>query len=79
MRAGQKLGGVALLRHNPHADLRLWRSWYFGRIPWERTTVTPASLYRSPALSVVFDGVVESGPRASRSAPVQRSNCAKPL
>jgi len=70
---GTALGEVASLRqllgHNPGADLRLWRIWYFGRIPWERRTVTPASLYRSPALRVVFDGVVAD----------QRSNCAKPL
>lgn len=45
-----------LLVRNPDADLRLWKLWYFGRIPWERATVTPASLYESPALSVVFDG-----------------------
>jgi hypothetical protein len=45
-----------LLARNPDADLRLWKLWYFGRIPWERATVTPASLYESPALSVVFDG-----------------------
>ena len=45
-----------LLARNPDTDLRLWKLWYFGRIPWERTTVTPASLYGSPYLSVVFDG-----------------------
>ena len=29
-----------------------------GRIPWERETVTPASVLRSPALRLVFDGGV---------------------
>jgi hypothetical protein len=46
-----------LLARNPDADLRLWKLWYFGRIPWERTTVTPASLYGSPSLEVLFDGL----------------------
>jgi hypothetical protein len=59
---GTALGEVTtfkqLLQCNPEADLRLWKIWYFGRIPWERTTVTPASLYSSPALRVVFDGVL---------------------
>lgn len=50
-----------LLARNPDADLRLWKLWYFGRIPWERTTVTPASLYGSPYLSVVFDGRLPGG------------------
>ncbi|MFZ4540994.1 MAG: YebB family permuted papain-like enzyme [Rickettsiales bacterium] len=45
-----------LLTENPDADMRFWRLWYFGRIPWERTTVTPASQLNDPALTVVFDG-----------------------
>jgi len=47
-----------LLERNPGTDLRLWRIWFFGRIPWERTTVTPASLYTSASLKVVFDGAL---------------------
>jgi len=58
--ADAELGEVTtfadLLAENPGMDLRLWKAWYFGKIPWKRTTVTPASLYRSPALTVVFDG-----------------------
>jgi hypothetical protein len=58
---GTVLGEVTsfreLLRRNPQADLRLWKIWYFGCIPWERATVTPASLYSSLSLRVVFDGV----------------------
>ena len=45
-----------LLARNPGADLRLWKMWYFGRIPWDRATITPASLYSSLALVRVFDG-----------------------
>jgi len=59
---GEHLGRVTtfkdLLAANPNADLRLWRLWYFGRIPWTRTTITPASLYFSGALQVLFDGRV---------------------
>lgn len=58
--AGIKLGEVenfaTLLKHNPQANLSFWRIWYFGRIPWQRETVTPASLYRDSRLRSVFDG-----------------------
>ena len=60
-----------LLARNPDADLRLWKLWYFGRIPWERATVTPASLYGSPALSVVFDGRLSGGMRIPLSSPLR--------
>jgi hypothetical protein len=53
---GEVLTFSDLLARNPDTDLRLWKIWYFGRIPWERTTVTPASLYSSSSLQVVFDG-----------------------
>ena len=59
---GEAIGEVQtfreLLERNPAADLRIWKMWYFGRIPWERTTVTPESLYTCNALKVVFDGTV---------------------
>ncbi len=45
-----------LFAANPQANLGFWKFWYFGRIPWERETVTPASLLRSVELNVVFDG-----------------------
>lgn len=68
---GLEVGEVETLRdllaRNPQADLRLWKLWYFGRIPWERATVTPASLYASPSLSVVFDGRLPPG-RGTRCA-----------
>lgn len=53
---GEVLTFSDLLARNPETDLRLWKLWYFGRIPWGRTTVTPASLYSSSSLQVVFDG-----------------------
>jgi len=74
---GVQLGEVEtfadLLSHRPRTELGFWRLWYFGRIPWRRQTITPASLLRSPALRTVFDGVAtrqraKSQPAAWRSA-----------
>ena len=45
-----------LLQQQPDAPLWFWRLWYFGRIPWNRQTVTPASLMHSPEVEIVFDG-----------------------
>jgi hypothetical protein len=49
----------SLLDRNPHADLLFWRIWYFGRIPWQRRTVTPASLLASAELRTLFDGTLK--------------------
>ena len=61
--AGVQLGEVedfsTLLKRNPQADQVFWKVWYFGRIPWQRETVTPASLLRDPRLHIVFDGNVK--------------------
>jgi Permuted papain-like amidase enzyme, YaeF/YiiX, C92 family len=48
-----------LLSRNPATKLGFWRAWYFGDIPWARTTVTPASVLNSPELHSVFDGVLD--------------------
>jgi hypothetical protein len=57
---GVELGEVEnfskLLQRNPQADQRFWQMWYFGRIPWQRETVTPASLLRDGKMRVVFNG-----------------------
>lgn len=57
---GVELGEVenftTLLKNNPQADQDFWRVWYFGNIPWQRETVTPASLLRDRRLHDVFDG-----------------------
>ncbi|SFN39177.1 Permuted papain-like amidase enzyme, YaeF/YiiX, C92 family [Formivibrio citricus] len=47
---------ATLLAQRPDTDLGFWKLWYFGRIPWQRETVTPASILNSPALQIVFDG-----------------------
>ena len=58
--AGIEVGRIetfqALLASAPQADVGFWRAWYFGSIPWQRETVTPASMLRSPGLKPVFDG-----------------------
>lgn len=57
---GTKVGKVEtfreLLAKNPQADMTFWRAWYFGFIPWERQTITPASLLQSDRLHTVYDG-----------------------
>lgn len=58
---GQVESFSTLLARNPEADLSFWRAWYFGRIPWSRRTVTPASLLESPQVRTVFDGIVRRG------------------
>jgi hypothetical protein len=67
---GTELGEVEtfgdLLARHPDADQGFWRMWFFGRIPWQRETVTPASLLRSPLVETVFDGAVETVPRLRR-------------
>lgn len=40
---------------NPDAPMGFWRTWFAGRIPWERRVVTTTSQIRSPALVPVFD------------------------
>jgi hypothetical protein len=59
--AGIEVGQVQtfrqLLAQAPQADVGFWRVWYFGGIPWERETVTPASVLHTPGLETVFDGV----------------------
>jgi hypothetical protein len=47
-----------LLSRRPGTDLGFWKVWYFGHIPWQRETVTPASVLSSAQLRPIFDGVV---------------------
>jgi len=55
---GVKLGQVetleGLLEQNPQASVGFWRAWYFGFIPWQRRTLTPASQLADDALETVF-------------------------
>lgn len=59
--AGADVGQVEtfkqLLASAPQSDVGFWRVWYFGSIPWQRETVTPASVLHTPGLRTIFDGV----------------------
>ncbi len=44
-----------LLQQQPEVDLSFWKVWYLGNIPWERATVTAASVLQSPQLQILFD------------------------
>ena len=44
-----------LLCANPGAKLTFWKLWFLGAIPWERKTVTPASLWVSPHLVLITE------------------------
>ena len=72
-RVGEVETFATLLMRRPETDLSFWKLWYFGRIPWQRETVTPASVLNSPALRRVFDGVVAS----SRARPVLERDAAR--
>jgi hypothetical protein len=43
-----------LLHRNPDAPLSFWRIWFLGFIPWQRTTITPASELVSPLLRPII-------------------------
>jgi len=58
IRLGEEENFSTLLARNPQADQKFWRLWYLGAIPWQRKTVTPASLLRDERLQVHFDGYV---------------------
>lgn len=45
-----------LLKNNPNANQIFWKSWFFGTIPWNRETVTPASELLDKKMHAVFDG-----------------------
>ena len=54
IQVGKKETFQELLGKNPNAKLNFWKIWFIGQIPWDRTTVTPASLWRHPELSLIY-------------------------
>lgn len=60
----QQVGTVesfsTLLAHNPDTQLGFWKAWFFGSIPWQRETVSPASQLNSSLLQTIFDGTALS-------------------
>ncbi|GAA5165974.1 YebB family permuted papain-like enzyme [Viridibacterium curvum] len=55
IRVGRIETFAQLLGRNPDAQLGFWRLWFFGRIPWRRETITPASELSCPHMTTVFD------------------------
>ena len=55
----EKIGDIEtfqkLLTKTPNMNLWFWRLWFFGKIPWQRFTVTPESLYQCPNLRTVYE------------------------
>jgi hypothetical protein len=56
---GKQVGRLETFRdvfeENPKAPVGFWRVWFFGRIPWNRYTVTTTSQLHSDRLVTVFD------------------------
>jgi len=50
-----------LLDRNPQASLAFWRVWFFGKIPWDRITVTPASQFESGLLKTAWQSPIPNG------------------
>ena len=60
-----------LVAQQPQADQQFWRWWFFGHIPWQRSTVTPASQLESDKLVTIFDGrIVATTTRFLETRPV---------
>lgn len=74
---GEAIGDVQtfaqLLHARPRTRLGFWRLWYFGRVPWQRRTVTPASLLASRAIRLVFDGRVPAAQPGDAAAGAWRA------
>ncbi|ECG7132859.1 YebB family permuted papain-like enzyme [Salmonella enterica subsp. enterica serovar Uppsala] len=52
-----------LLHSNPDAKLAFWKFWFLGSIPWDRKTVTPASLWQHPNLELISACGIETPQR----------------
>ena len=46
---------AGLLARRPDANQTFWRAWYFGRMFWQRETVTLAILLRSREMRMVCE------------------------
>ncbi len=57
-----------LLHRNPEEKLGFWKWWFFGRIPWARRTITPASQLESPLLRTVVQSGQNSGAANGRGS-----------
>jgi len=63
---GIEVGGVEsfshLLNRNPKANLAFWKVWFFGKIPWDRQTITPASQFDSAQLETTWKSGSQAKP-----------------
>lgn len=65
-----------LLNSNPNAPLHFWKFWFLGNIPWERKTVTPASLWQHPSLSLIYASHPEDMHQPQNSAAAEEGSLA---
>ena len=70
---GVEIGKVETFREvvekGSGVPLWFWRLWFLGSIPWERRTVTPASIFQSPLLQAIIQ------PTTLQSDPKQATPC----
>lgn len=66
---GKKETFRELLEENPDTGLTFWRFWFLGAIPWNRSTVTPASLWQDPGLILVHNSHHGGGSAQNGMAP----------
>lgn len=57
VRLGEILTLKTLLNQNPQASSGLWHCWYFGFVPWQRLTLTPASQIVDTQLNTIYSSV----------------------
>lgn len=57
-----------LLQQRPGTALAFWKIWFFGRIPWSRITVTPASQLEDSGLRTIWEShpIVTAGGSRSK-------------
>lgn len=44
-----------IFEENPESSLSFWNIWFFGKIPWERRTVTPKDQFYDGDLFIIYN------------------------
>jgi hypothetical protein len=64
---GVEIGDLETFRDvmeaRPNMPLAFWRLWFLGRIPWQKTTVSPGAQLDSPHLKIVHHDTGISSPK----------------
>jgi hypothetical protein len=47
----------SLISKQPDLSLTFWKIWFFGKIPWQRRTLSPGSQYESTLLATVYENL----------------------